>query len=419
MIEQSRTRIFDAFDPAASEEPDARRRLRIIFDLAFALANGLLSDEVFSGGFDAIDHFEWSDWMYQNGCKKESLDSAIVRGCYDYAFAPRKPGIGAGTATILVLRFLLTYKGSVLHELAEPMGDFLFAPMYLYLKEQKNVKFEFFTRVDKLVLDSDGFVGSVEIGQQVELKAGVTQYDPLINRKTDGRPSWPSAPKAELIKNGEWLQPGVKYQNPDLESDWTDWPDAKPARILQRRTAAAKDDDKDTFDLVILGLGFDGLRRICDGFRAKLPAWKGFLGRIETTQTVALQLWLLPTTVELGWPDTRTALTGFEKANDKWPAAPLTSWEDNTGLLQQEEKRPGKQPGGLAYFCGVFPDAAMIPPPKDPTYSTFPAQQRERAWTATFDWMNDRLAALWPKAATGSSPRFDEKVLETFDAISR
>ena len=365
MIETSQRQIFEVLD--AAPETDERRRLRIIVDLAFALARGLLSDDLFLGGFDAIDDTEWSEWMCQHGCSDESLKSAVVRGCYDYAFATRDKGIGAGTAVILILRFLMTYKGSVLHELTEPMGDFIFAPMYVYLRDVKNVKFEFFCRVKELTLAGDLLVNSVLMEQQIEL-AAARQYKPLVERR-DGRPSWPSAPKIET---------DACFRNPDLESNWTDR--RGQDRVLNRRTSTHGVDDTDVFDIVVLALGFDGLKQICASFAGKAPGWSSFLSQIKTTQTAALQLWLLKTTGELGWPDPRTALTGFELAGEKWPAAAMTSWEDNTGLLQFERARSGPEPRSLAYFCGVFPDAACIPAPHaDPT---FPSTELDRARVA-------------------------------------
>ena len=86
----------------AAPQTDDMRRLRIFYDLGFTLAKGLLQDGVLTNGFESIDGTEWTDWMRGHGCRPESLNSAVVRGCYDYAFAAgghRKPGIGAGTAS--------------------------------------------------------------------------------------------------------------------------------------------------------------------------------------------------------------------------------------------------------------------------------------------------------------------------------
>ena len=136
----------------AAPATDEIRRLKIFFDLAFALARGCCRINCFSRGSSSIDDQEWWDWMKAHGCSPESLQSAVVRGCYDYAFVPKDEGIGAGTATLLVLRFLLAYKGSVLHTLTEPMGDSIVAPFFEYLRDWRNVKFAFFCRVKKLEL---------------------------------------------------------------------------------------------------------------------------------------------------------------------------------------------------------------------------------------------------------------------------
>ncbi len=399
LVVYSQDQVVEAL--AAAPPTDTQRRLAILFDIGFAMARGLLSDNLFFSGFEAIDDVDWSDWMRGNGAKQSSLDSALVRGCYDYAFASRDPGIGAGTATLLALRFILTYKGSVLHALTAPMGDSIIAPFYAYLHDKRNVKFEFFCRVKKLELSPEApVVDRVVMAQQVELKQ--RYYDPLISR-ADGAASWPSAPDPDQIVNGDALK-GI-----DLESAWTPWKDINPNRLLRRRGSQGEAGGDDVFDIVILALGFDGLKSICCDFNDRFPAWRGFLEKVKSTQTAALQLWLKPSTEDLGWPDPETALTGFERPTDKWPMAPLTSWEDNTRLLRLERERSGR-PRSLAYFCGVFPDANNIPAPG--TDPDFPKRELKRAKDAIVDWMDDRRGALWPAAVTGAPPRFRWDLLE-------
>ena len=401
LIAYSHEQVVEAL--GAAPDSDTRRRLDIVFDLAFAMAKGLLSDNLFFGGFEAIDGIDWSEWMKAHGAKPENLDSAVVRGCYDYAFAPRTPGIGAGTATLLALRFILSYKGSILHALTEPMGDNIIAPFYRYLRYQRNVKFEFFCRVKKLELSSEApIVDRVILGQQVRVQNDAP-YNPLVQRE-DGGWSWPSAPDPNQIVDGDALE-GI-----DLESAWTTWQDAIPERVLRRRNSEGEAGGEDVFDIVILALGFDGLKSICFDFRERFPAWRNFLDKVKTTQTTALQLWLKPSTDDLGWPDPETALAGFERPTDTWPMAPLTSWEDNTRLLHLERERSGRNPRSLAYFCGVFPDACYIPAPG--TDPDFPDRELKRAKDAIVAWMDDRLGALWPTAVTDPPPRFRWDLLE-------
>jgi uncharacterized protein with NAD-binding domain and iron-sulfur cluster len=376
----------------AAPKTDAMRRLYIFYDLAFTLASGLLKDNVLFRGFDAIDDREWSEWMSDNGCKPDSLNSGVVRGCYDYAFAggdSRKPGIGAGTASLLFLRLLLTYKGSIMYALSQPMGDSIIAPLYQLLAKW-GVKFEFFCRVKQLCLSpNEPVVERIVLAQQVRLAKGVSHYEPLIER-ADGAASWPLHPDPAQIENGAALR------GYDLESAWTDWPDAIPERILRRHSAGTQTDgEKDVFNLVVLAMGFGGLETICGEFATRFPdTWGKCFQTMATTRTLALQLWLRPQTDDLGWPDMQTALTGFERPDDDWSDAALSTWEDNTRLLQWEAPRdlPVRS---LAYFVNTAPDEDDIPEPgPNPAY---PRQQHHKAKTDILAWMNRRLGILWPK----------------------
>ena len=210
-ITASRDKLVKAFRKqvasavgVASNDDDEARRLHILFDLAAGLVHGLLSDEVLLGGFDAIDHWEWSDWMKHNFCKPENLESAIVRGCYDYVFGYIRGirRVGAGVGTLALLRLLLSYKGSIFYTLQEPMGDFLFAPLYSYLRE-RGVKFKFFHRLDALHLSKDGSeIQEIVLGRQVKLRNSNTEYEPLIDVPGKNFKSWPTHPDYAQIENG-------------------------------------------------------------------------------------------------------------------------------------------------------------------------------------------------------------------------
>ena len=191
---------------------------------------------------------------------------------------------------------------------------------------------------------------------------------------------------------------------------WTGWQDAISERVLHRRTMDRPSDEKDTFDIVILATGFEGLKSICADFRDLLgKRWRDFLDNVKTTQTAALQLWLNLRPTNLAGLALRTALTGFERPDDAWPSAPLTSWEDNSPLLDLECDRTWPKPRSLAYFCGVFPDANYIPMGPDPG---FPDREKARARAAVIPWMNDRLGGLWPIAVAGEPPLFRWDLLE-------
>jgi hypothetical protein len=284
------------------------------------------------------------------------------------------------------------------------MGDSIIAPLFEYLRDW-GVNFEFFCRVKKLQLSqTEPVVERIVLAQQVKFAPGAPRYNPLI-RRSDGSPSWPIRPDGTQIVNGDRLD---KF---DLESAWTDWLDAIPERVLQRRSAELSTNHaSDVFDIVVLATGFGGLESICHDFRTRFPdTWGKFLDTTVTTQTIALQLWLRPQIDELGWPDPATALTGFERPQDKFGDAPLTSWEDNTRLLSAERARRAP-PRNLGYFVGVFPDARHIPEPGP--NPRFPKREHERAKAAILRWMNRRLGVLWPNAVTSRPPRFRWELLD-------
>ena len=238
-----------------------------------------------SGGFDAIDHWEWSAWMEHNGCKPESINSAIVRGCYDYVFGYIKGcrKVGAGVGTIALLRLLLTYKGSIFYALQEPMGDFLFAPLYTYLCERK-VKFKFFHRLDALRLSEDkNEIETIVLGRQVKLKDPSAGYKPLVDVPGKAFKSWPTHPDYKQIKDGH------KLKGNDLESAWTDWVDADTPLTLRRRPAGDRALAPDTFDIAILAVGFGGLPSICSDLCDRYPeTWGQYLKEVRTTPDIGL-----------------------------------------------------------------------------------------------------------------------------------
>ena len=371
LVETFRKQVASAVRSAPQD--DETRRLDILYDLAAGLIGGMLSEDVLSGGFDAIDDWEWSEWMEHHGCKLKSLQSAIVRGCYDYVFGYIRGvrEIGAGVGTLALLRLLLTYKGSIFYTLREPMGDFLFAPLYSYLCERE-VKFKFFHRLDALQLSEDkNEIETIVLGRQVKLKDPSTGYKPLIDVPGKAFKSWPSHPDYEQIKDGH------KLKGHDLESAWTGWVDADTPLTLKRRPAGARSLASDTFDIAILAVGFGGLPSICRDLRRHHPdTWGKYLKEVQTTQTLALQLWLTKDIGQLGWPDPRTVMVGFARANDKWDEAPLHSWEDNTPLIARESANSGLAPRSLTYFVGVFPEAEKVPQPPDPR---FPQSEIQRA----------------------------------------
>jgi uncharacterized protein with NAD-binding domain and iron-sulfur cluster len=404
LVDTFRTQVAMAVGSAPQD--DETRRLDILYDLAAGLIRGILSEDVLSVGFDTIDNWEWSKWMAHHGCKRASLESAVVRGCYDYVFGYIQGvrEVGAGVGTLALLRLLLTYKGSIFYTLQEPMGDFLFSPLYSYLCERK-VKFKFFHRLDALRLSEDkNEIETIVLGRQVKLKDPSAGYKPLVDVPGKAFKSWPTHPDYKQIKDGH------KLKGNDLESAWTDWVDADTPLTLRRRPAGDRALAPDTFDIAILAVGFGGLPSICSDLCDRYPeTWGQYLKEVRTTQTLALQLWLTKDTGQLGWPDPRTVMVGFARTSDNWDEAPLHSWEDNTPLISCESTNSGSAPRSLAYFVGVFPEAEKVPQPPNPR---FPKSEIRRAKDAIVPWMNSRLTELWPNARDPKTSGFQWQLLD-------
>ncbi len=95
-------------------------------------------------------------------------------------------------------RFFFMYKGALFWRMKAGMGDVVFAPMYLALRN-RGVKFRFFHRLDEIQLDKTSqAVTAMKFCRQVPLKqkdpAAPTNYEPLITAR--GLPCWPRMPLA-------------------------------------------------------------------------------------------------------------------------------------------------------------------------------------------------------------------------------
>ncbi len=363
---------------AAAPEDDGLRRLALLLDLAHATIRGVLEDGVIFRGFDAIDGIDWRDWLAKNGATTETIDSALVRGIYDYVFGffrgrASEPKLEAGTAMRGILRLFFTYKGALFWEMQAGMGDIVFAPLYRVLKE-RGVRFEFFRKITNLALAADGkSIGRIDLLEQAHPKPEVGEYDPLTRVK--GVPAWPSEPFYDQLAEGKALQDGKI----NLESAWTTWT-GKSSSL-----EAGKD-----FDAVILGLSLAAVRDVAPEILAAGGPLAKMLKKVQTVQTGALQLWFSGDAAGIGAPPTPRICSSY--------AQDLNTWADMSFLLPREDWPAGSAPGFIAYLCGEFPDADVIPPFSDPS---FPDRELERFTQAAASWLETNAGHIWTK--TGPS----------------
>lgn len=364
------------------DEDDAARRMGIMISLSSAFFRGAVDTGLFRAGFDAIDDQEISAWLLHFGASREAVYSAVFRGCYDYVFGypggvTSDRGVGAGTAIRGLLRLAFTYKGNLFYKMQAGMGDTIFAPYYLVLK-QRGVKFRFFNAATALRLDRHKLgIHAIDMVEQAAL-AGA-DYDPLVPVKD--LLCWPSAPLWDQLK------PGSYPEGADFESE------KEPPRGRAYTLHRGKD-----FDQVILGASLGSIPYLAEELIAAEPRWRAMVAKVETVATHAAQFWLNRTATDLGWDalvarhnpgpqtDLKTVITSFTE--------PLDTWADMSDLLSREDWPKKNPPVQLAYFCS---------PTENIGPDTGPFPDRVRAWA-------DRdLTRMWPGSARDG--RFDLSLL--------
>jgi uncharacterized protein with NAD-binding domain and iron-sulfur cluster len=369
--------------------------------LTQAVLHGIAADNLLHRGYDAIDCYEWSEWLYNNAVAVAKTQSpkwgdpetrarnlcnwAPIASLYDYVFGYGDGGdvkvrsFAAGTA--LRSGFLLiSYSGHFFWKMRGAMGDVVIAPVYLALKK-RGVKFEFFSRVTALNVDpASDRIASIDYVRQVELKDPDAGYDPLIGVPIPGWPKevplegWPSEPLWDQIADGDVQQASGR----DLEAEH----DAAPGSAgTTCRLEAGVD-----FDQIILGISVGGLKQVCASFPARLPKsnWGPMFNALTLTRTCAMQLWLRRDMDDLGAVSAGRTLTGADQ--------PYSSWSDMTHLLSRETWNGANVPRSIVYFCGQIQGPQNGPP------------ANIKAYDLAVTWLEANSQFYWPRAVSPSSP---------------
>ena len=353
-------------------------RLRVLSNLAWATVKGMIADGVLHHGFAVIDDQEWSSWLAKHGATQETLDSSLVRGIYDYVFGYEhgdfeRRSLAAGVAIHGILRLGFTYKGALFWEMQAGMGDIVFAPLYLALRE-RGVKFAFFEKVERLEVAANGnHIARIHLQRQARVEEG--EYEPLIDVR--GVPSWPATPRYEQLVEGKRLQ----EEEIDLESSWSPW--KGKAHVLEHG---------EDFDEVVLGISIGAYPHVCQELIAHSPAFAEMVEQVGTVQTASMQLWFQPDAQGLGAPAGRIT-TAY--------AQTLNTWADMSFLLPREDWPTADGPRFLAYFCGQFQDAATIPPFSD---HRFPEQELARYQDLAKSWLRQNTGHILPRATRADAP---------------
>lgn len=360
---------------------DSWRRILLLAELGVVTLNGLWQDGFFEHGFAAIPDIDLRQWFKQYGASDALLYSPLTQAVYDLFFSflngdpgsdlpPTKGDISARASLHYMMRAVCCYKGAVMWKMKAGMGDIIFTPLYLTLKE-RGVKFKFFHKITELVPNAAHTdIDEIVLNQQVTLKSS-EEYAPLVDVKN--LPCWPSLPQYEQIVQGEQLQ----AQNINLESYWTPWQDVNPGIRLRRG---------EDFDLVICGISIAALKLISPQLIAQNTKWAAMVNNIQTVPTLAMQTWLQPNLEGLGWTHGSIILDTYVE--------PFNTWADMSQTLAVEDWSPlGVEPQNVSYFCGPALDPGIPPPDQH----NFPAEQTDKIKAQALQWMQNNISYLWPK----------------------
>ena len=359
-------------------------------DLAMASMRGIIRFGLVSDprGFDAINDYDFREWLRINGASENSLDSPFIRGAYDLVFAYEdgdyeRPRHGAGVALRGALRMLFSSRGAIFWKMHAGMGDVVFAPMYELLSK-RGVAFRFFHRLEKVRLanpsdlapEERAYVKALEFDVQAKVKNG-KEYEPL--RDVAGLPCWPSKPDyLQLIEGGKF-----EREERDFESHWD-------RRHVATKTLRVTED----FDFVVLGVGLGAIPHACQDLIQRDQRWRDMVKHLKTVNTQAFQIWLREDMEQLGWRDPPLALSAFVQ--------PFETWADMSHLIREERWK--NNPKAIAYFCSVLKDPVS---PREVSADSYLRRRRLEVRDNAIRYLNHEIVQLWPKVTRRDEFRWD------------
>ena len=373
------------FEDLAEKDDDIRYQWEIM-DIVLATMTGIFRFGLISDprGFDAIDEYDCREWLRLNGASRRSLDSAYLRGLYDFALAYEngdkdRPRSAAGQAVRGAVRMLFTYRGQVFWKMRAGMGDVVFTPFYEVLKK-RGVTFKFFHRLANIRLaPSDSlksgewpYVEALEFDVQAHIRKKIGEYQPLVD--VDGLPCWPSEPHFDQLVNGTRL----KREQWQFESHWEQ---RKADELVLRVT--------EDFDFVVLGVGLGAIPHVCSELVERDQRWRDMVANVKTVASQAFQVWMREDMRELGWDAPPVTISAFKK--------PFDTWADMEQILATE--RWANRPKSVAYFCGVLPDVAD---PSDELRDDYPFKRSLEVRSHAIQFLDQDVHHLWPNAVSDS-----------------
>ncbi|KPJ82976.1 MAG: hypothetical protein AMS19_06050 [Gemmatimonas sp. SG8_23] len=378
-------RLIDAIATQARERlqqvvdrDDDLRRIWVVVDLILAIlrgatVHGLAFDP---RGFDAINEYDWREWLRMHGASEQSVNSGFMNGIYDLVFAfeggdVSRPRLAAGVALRGAVRMFFTYRGAFFWRMNAGMGDIVFTPLYEVLK-QRGVRFEFFHRLVDMEVSprrarETPHVRALHFDVQAKVKGG-KEYQPLVD--VHDVPCWPSAPDFGQLVRGRQLE----KEGRAFEGHWE-----------QRKAGSRTLEVGVDYDFVVLGVSVGAVPYVAGELIDREPRWREMVEHVKTVPTQAFQLWLRRDMSHLGWSHPPVNLSGFVQ--------PFDTWADMEHLLPEESWNGSAR--AIAYFCSVLPDPTAN---GGEVTKTLYDRQRRAVRDNAVRFLNEEVGTLWPKA---------------------
>ncbi len=362
------------------------RRLWEVIDLVLAILRGAVRFGLVTDprGFDAVDDYDWREWLVLNGASEGAVNSAFTRGIYNLCLAyedgdERRPALSAACALRAAVRMFFGYRGALFWRMTAGMGDIVYAPIYQVLR-RRGVRFEFFHRLENVALAESG--SHVEaLHFDVQARPRGEEYEPLVDVR--GLPCWPAEPVWERLEDGERL----RDEGWRTECHWD------RRRVGEKVLRVGED-----FDVAVLAVGFGAVAPTCRALVAHSERWRQMVTHVKAVATQAFQIWMHADMKQLGWDVGPVNLAGF--------TPPFETWSDMQHLIPEESW--ARAPRSLAYFCSVLPTPVELPARDDQGY---PERRRREVERNVTEFLDRDIKHLWPLAVgEGGGFRWGELV---------
>jgi uncharacterized protein with NAD-binding domain and iron-sulfur cluster len=350
---------------------DAKFQMRAdIIDIVMTSGVGLLRDCILfdDRGLDAINDYDFRDWLRKHGATDTAIESRFLVGAYDLLFAYEggersRPALAAGVALRGALRMFFTYRGSVFWRMGSGMGDAVFAPLYKVLLTGRRLADADLRSVSSARDEANSEDGSPIFASTVQFhflhEASKVGYEVSRNQRR-------YVTSLEFSTRGDEQELDERSKDAlDARGCWPENPDSRFADAIKKGSSRRELKLGLDFDRVIFAMGIDDFRkvgadRLPDSQRAdsKSPGvWKGMGDSVTTVATKSAQVWLRKDLAGLGWDRGSGLIAGLGFSFGAWADMTLTLAAERAWRGPIES--PLDEALSVEYFCDALSDGEI------------------------------------------------------------